>query len=100
MSAHQTWGGCGVVGGEGEIVSVRTKISDRKPATGVHSPSVPPQNSDDESENESKCTLTPILTPGSDEHMQLHSPMSKDPSDKSKLYRKVAAFMHVLGSIS
>ena len=101
MSAHQTWRGRGgEVGGEREIVSGRAKINDRKPATGVLSPSVPPraQNSDDESGNESNCTLTPTSTPGFDEHTQ-RSPMSKNPSDKSKLYRKVAAFMHMLDLI-
>ena len=127
MSGNQTpqgaWGGCGAStgGDEEETVSGRTKRSkqqengspdiDGRPASCVHSQSIPPQDVvDDESENELKynsqtltpCTLTPTLTPGLDDiHMPLYSPMSDyNPSHKSKFYRKVpSASIHVLDLI-
>lgn len=122
MSRNQTpqgsWGECdgaSTGGDEKETVSGRTKFKvnkrsklqenglpdiDGRPASCVHSQSIPPQDVvDDESENESKynsqtltpCTLTPTLTPGLDDvHMPLYSPMSDyNPSHKSKFHRKV-----------
>ena len=134
MSGNQTpqgaWGGCGAStgGDEEETVIGRTKVNkrckqqengspdiDKRPASCVHSTSIPPQDIvDDESENELKCnsqtltpcTLTPALTPAGlmsdDVHMPLYSPMSDyNPSHKSKFYRKVpCASIHVLDLIS